>query len=314
MSDILSSYADNFSALESDADLETLSRKLQEAITPIVEWAARKKLTIAPAKSQVTLFSPFNKEYNSHLEVPIYGVDMPLCKFPKILGVTWDVMICFHKHVADIVAKAWQRLNLMKAVCGSSWGHNKETLILTFRAFVESVFSFASPIWFLNCKTSNIQKLQVIQNAAMRLITGCHKASPINHLHCETKLMPVAEHLSMLCSQYLASCLLTMWSSSLPDHAKTNMDIPSKRLSSKFLDNVAPHLSGGIMPEVGHKRAKNALHTDAVRDYLSSTGINPVLAIKPPDVHPSEETLPHVYRTTLAQFRLFEMFTDICPA
>jgi hypothetical protein len=92
MSDILSSYADNFSALESDADLETLSRKLQEAVTPIVEWAARKKLTIAPAKLQVTLFTPFNKEYNSRPEVAIDGVDVPLYKFPKILGVTLDVM------------------------------------------------------------------------------------------------------------------------------------------------------------------------------------------------------------------------------
>jgi hypothetical protein len=117
---------------------------------------------------------------------------VPLCKFPKILGVTWHVMFCFHKHVADIVAKSWQRLNLMKAVCGSSWGHDKETLLLTFRAFFESVFSFASPIWFPSCKPSNIQKLQVIQNAAMRLITGCHRASPINHLYCGTKLMPVA--------------------------------------------------------------------------------------------------------------------------
>jgi hypothetical protein len=163
---------------------------------------ARKKLTIAPAKLQVTLFTPFNKEYNSHPEVAIDGVDVPLCKLPKILGVTWDVMFCFHKHVADLVVKAWQRLNLMKAVCGSSWGHNKETLLLTFRAFVESVFSFASPIWFPNYKPSNIQKLQVIQNAAMRLITGCLKASSIDHLHCETKLMPVAEHLSMLCSVF----------------------------------------------------------------------------------------------------------------
>jgi hypothetical protein len=36
MSDILSSYADDFTALESDADLEALSLKLQEAITPLL--------------------------------------------------------------------------------------------------------------------------------------------------------------------------------------------------------------------------------------------------------------------------------------
>jgi hypothetical protein len=194
MSDILSSYADDFSALESDSDLAALSQKLQDALAPIVEWAARKKLMIATERWQVTLFTPFNKEYNHHPDVSIGGVDVPL-KYPKILGVTFDVMLCFHKHVANIVAKAWQRLNLLKAVCGSFWGHDKETLLMTFKAFVESVFDLASPVWFPNCKPSNIVKLQLIQNAAMRLVIGCHKGASIDHLYAECKLVLVAEHL-----------------------------------------------------------------------------------------------------------------------
>jgi hypothetical protein len=150
IADILSSYADDFSALESDADLEALSRKLQDALTPITEWAARKGLTIAPTKSQVTLFTPHNKQFGDRPAVSNNGVDVPLCLCPKILGVTFDTMFCFHKHILNIIAKAMQRLNLMKAVSGSSWGHNKETLLLTFKALVESVFSFAVAIWFPN--------------------------------------------------------------------------------------------------------------------------------------------------------------------
>jgi hypothetical protein len=57
------------------------------------------------------------------------------------------------------------------------------------------------------------------------------------------------------------------------------------------------------MSEVSYKYTRDTLHTNAMRDYLASTGVNPVLGIKPPDVHPSEETLPRVYRTTLAQLR-----------
>jgi hypothetical protein len=37
----------------------------------------------------------------------------------------------------------------------------------------------------------------------MRLACGCHKATSIDHLLTESKLMPVAEHLSMLCAQFL---------------------------------------------------------------------------------------------------------------
>ena len=35
------------------------------------------------------------KSPSSRPEVAIDGVDVPLCKFPKILGITWDVMFCF---------------------------------------------------------------------------------------------------------------------------------------------------------------------------------------------------------------------------
>jgi hypothetical protein len=60
--DIQDSYVDDFDLMESDSDLSVLDQKLQASVDSVVEWAKRKKLTIAPAKSQVTLFTPWNKQ------------------------------------------------------------------------------------------------------------------------------------------------------------------------------------------------------------------------------------------------------------
>jgi hypothetical protein len=206
LADVLSSYADDFTTLESDSDLNAFSRKLQNSLTPIVEWASRKKLTIALNKSQVTLFTPWNRQFNVRPDITIDGVEVPICRTPKILRVTFDTMFSFKDHVAAIAAKAMQRLNILKAVCSSAWGHDKETLLITYEALIDSVFSYAAAVWFPNCKPSNVEKLQFIQNSAMRLVTGCHKASSnssIDHLLTETKMMRVSEYLSMLCAQYL---------------------------------------------------------------------------------------------------------------
>jgi hypothetical protein len=116
-------------------------------------------------------------------------------------------MFCFCDHILAIAAKATQRINILKAVCGSTLGQDKETLLITYKALVDSVFSYAAAVWFPNCKPSNLEKLQFIQNMAMHLITGCHKASSIDHLLAVTKMIRVSEHLGMLCAQYLASCL-----------------------------------------------------------------------------------------------------------
>jgi hypothetical protein len=97
--DILESYADDFDLVESNYDLASLSGKLQSSIDPVVVWACLEKLSIAPAKSQVTLFTPFTKQVNDRPAVTTDGVDIPLCRTPKILGVTFDTLFCFRNHV-----------------------------------------------------------------------------------------------------------------------------------------------------------------------------------------------------------------------
>jgi hypothetical protein len=123
----------------------------------------------------------------------------------------------------------------MKAVCSSTWGHKKETLLITYKALVESVFNYAAAIWYPFSKPININKLKFVQNTTMRLITGCHKAASVGHLLTESKLMPVADHLAMLCSQFLVSCLPPSHPSHevvlLPPGPQTNKhDRPLKRL------------------------------------------------------------------------------------
>jgi hypothetical protein len=309
IADILESYADDFTVLESDSDLAALNHKLQDSLTPILEWALRKKLMIAPSKSQVTLFTPWSKQYKTHPDVSIDSVDVPLNQFPTILGVTFDPQYTFRNHILNISAKCSQRLNLLKAVCGTSWGHDRQMLFITYKALVESVMSYAAAVWYPNSKPTNVEKLQFIQNAAMRLITGCHKAASIDHLLSETKMMPVAEHLSMLCTQFLANCLGPSHPSHgvvlLPPGPRTNAaGRPMKEtLSSRFSAAVSPFLQNGIVPEPSYKSTKEAIHTDAVCTAIDKLKPNPVLGVKAPEVHASKLSLPRVYQTTLNQLR-----------
>jgi len=70
-----------------------------------------------------------------------------------------------------------------------------------------SLIMYAAPIWFPNTSPSLIQKLQTIQNFALRIDTGCKKLTSIDHLHEETEMLPVQNHLYLICSQYLARAL-----------------------------------------------------------------------------------------------------------
>ena len=66
---------------------------------------------------------------------------------------------------------------------------------------------YAAPIWFPNTSPSLVQKLQTIQNSALHIATGCVKIASVDHLHEETEMLPVQDHLSLICSQCLAITL-----------------------------------------------------------------------------------------------------------
>ena len=57
-------------------------------------------------------------------------------------------------------------------------------------------------IWSPLASSTSINKLQVMQNAALRTATGCIQDTNIQHLHDETLTLPIHEHPHLHISQY----------------------------------------------------------------------------------------------------------------
>ena len=55
-----------------------------------------------------------------------------------------------------------------------------------------------------NLHDINYRKIQYTQNETLRIATGCHKMSSIDHLHMEAEILKVKEHSELLSAQYLA--------------------------------------------------------------------------------------------------------------
>ena len=56
---------------------------------------------------------------------------------------------------------------------------------------------YASSIWSPLASSTSINKLQVMQNAALRTSTGCTQETNIQHLYDETLILPIQEHLQL---------------------------------------------------------------------------------------------------------------------
>jgi hypothetical protein len=170
----------------------------------------------------------------------------------------------------------------MKALTGTSWGQDKKTLITTFKTLTRPVLESGAPIWCPNVSDTSLKSLQVVQNSALRITTGCHMKAPIQHLHTETKVLPIVDHLDLKCAQYLASSLR---------HDSINRDtvlLPQGKrkmkntLYSKYISMVEPHLRDGVILEANYKRVLKDMHTAAVASSIGRCGPHPVLGCRPP--------------------------------
>ena len=63
---------------------------------------------------------------------------------------------------------------MIKSLTATGWGKQKETLMATYKAVKRPALEFASSIWSPLASSTSINKLPVMQNAALKTVTG-HK-------------------------------------------------------------------------------------------------------------------------------------------
>ena len=76
---------------------------------------------------------------------------------------------------------------------------------MTYKAVGKSIVNYAAPIWSTHLCDTNYRNIRYTQNEVLRIATGCHKMSSVDHLHLEAKMLKVREHSELLSAQYLAS-------------------------------------------------------------------------------------------------------------
>ena len=69
---------------------------------------------------------------------------------------------------------------------------------MTYKAIRRSVANYGAPVWSTNASATSIGKIQIAQNEALRIATGSHKMSSIDHLHNETEMaaLRLVDHLT----------------------------------------------------------------------------------------------------------------------
>jgi hypothetical protein len=185
-------YPDDFHLAELSPDADSLGPVLTERLKHVSRWSEENKLGIAPVKSTVNLFSPHIRQANYHPEVKIGDVSVSALNCLESTSPTASLLLT----TLTPFSTPSSHLNF-SSISGQEFG-DKKMLKITYNAYMKSTMT---PVWFpsMNPGSTAIQRLQCNQNAAMHTITGAHRNSHEGHLLAETQLLPVREHLGLVC-------------------------------------------------------------------------------------------------------------------
>ena len=299
---VLVTYADDSNILNSGPKIKPIVSDINSYLNTLDGWFKSRNLFISPSKSSATLFTTDSKEVSVELGVEISGEKVPTVKKPKILGITFDNLLSFREHTKNLKTNIQSRNNILKALAGTTWGKEKETIVNTYKATGQSLLNYCCPIWTPALSATSWKELQVAQNSALRTATGCHIMTDSDHLHTETKVMQVRPHCEMLSKQFL----LATQKSGHPNRIDLSAPPPKRQMKKTLKSSFGKEIKDISYPDLAendYKANLKRIHTKTVKNVISNAEPNKVLKTRPPEVNKSEINLPRTTRSTLSQLR-----------
>ena len=224
------------------------------------------------------------------------GEIIPHSDNPTILGLTYDPTMTFKTHVEKISNKAEKKINTIKALSGTKFGQKKEDQTRLYKQYVRPSINYASAAWASQTSKTNIQKLQTKQNKALRAATGCISSTPIDHLHSETKVVPLKYHLNMRGTQFFNQA------TELNNHPCNDMTHQIQERQMLRYKTPAKYYKEHLERIPPADNMHKQIHTYFTNEAITSL-TNNLLQAPPPEINEEEESLPREDRVILSRTR-----------
>ena len=166
---------------------------------------------------------------------------------------------------------------------------------MIYKAVGRSIINYAAPVWSPNLHDTNYRKIHYTQNEALRIATGCHNMSSIDHLHTEAEMLKVREYSELLSAQYLARCL----EPGNVCHPITTRATPERQMK----ETLYTRHRNTVEPMMVNNDRKATLHTVSVVKAVQCHERNVVLDGRHPPINNSEKELTRKECSTFAQLR-----------
>ncbi|XP_061485295.1 uncharacterized protein LOC133385720 isoform X1 [Rhineura floridana] len=159
---------------------------LNRCLAAIMDWMGANRLKLNPDKTETLLVSAF---YAQMVDVyPVLdGVTLPLKEQVRSLGVLFDPSLSLEAQVASVARNAFYHLRLVAQLRPYL---DSDDLASVVHALVTSRLDYCNAL-YVGLPLKIVRKLQLVQNAAARLLTRTRRSAHITPVLARLHWLPI---------------------------------------------------------------------------------------------------------------------------
>lgn len=125
----------------------------------------------------------------------------------RLLGLIFDSpRLIWGPHISYLRINIFRRMDILKHIASPTWGANRRFLRSFYCAYIRAKLDYGS-VLYRAASHSQLSKLDVLQNACLRLVLGARRTTPVVSLQAEANVPPLSLRRDYLCARF-ALCVL----------------------------------------------------------------------------------------------------------
>ena len=182
-------YADDTGLYSTGPSISAMEETMNRDLSKLCCWLLANRLSINAVKRKFMIMaSPYNMSKSvDKPEINVLGKSLEQVTSIDYLGMTMDQYLRWDKHVGALCKKLKSAISSIKTVSYLP----TSALVNIYQSLMESKLRYCNTVWG-NCNQSSKNKLQILQNRAVRVISKNY-TSPIEQVCAEFKLLNVQQ-------------------------------------------------------------------------------------------------------------------------
>ncbi|GFT99153.1 RNA-directed DNA polymerase from mobile element jockey [Trichonephila clavipes] len=193
-------FADDAAIIFQACSPDIVRINLQKYLKKFQVWLTKWRIKINVSKRQAIIFKIGH--YRNRMQcLKLFRTNIPWTTNIEYLGVTLDSKLTFKNHLSKITCKFKQTLMMLLPLLNknSTLSHNSKRQI--YLQYLQPILTYACQIWGCAAIT-NINKLQVLQNRALRIILNYPQFIARKYLHNDANIQPLNERIRTLAENF----------------------------------------------------------------------------------------------------------------